>query len=348
MPRRLHLRIGERLVDRVDRPGGHAGLVRGSRSSTRGVVLDEVTPRARRAACRGSSSAARRSRSRGASASSRRADRLAHARPDLRAGHREVHVAVLRLVDAGRDRGRMVVAGLLGDFALHQPARGLEVEHEELRLQQRGLHPLPLARLLALDQRHHDAVRAEDARAQVGDRDADAHRSLPRQAGDRHQAAHALRDLVEARAHAVGTVLAVAGNAAVDEARVDRRHRLVADAEAVLHVGPIVLHQHVALRGELLQDRDAVGRLEVERHAALVAMHILEVAAFARPAGALAFVEAGRHLDLDHLRAPVGELAHAGRTGAHAREVDDFDMRKGGGSGHRFESTLAFEEENQP
>ena len=58
------------------------------------------------------------------------------------------------------------------------------------------------------------------------------------------------------------------------------------------------------------------------------------------------FVEAGRHLDLDHLCAPVGELANAGRAGAHAGQVDHFDMRKGGGSGHRFESTLAFEEEN--
>jgi hypothetical protein len=34
---------------------------------------------------------------------------------------------------------------------------------------------------------------------EVGDRDADAHRPLARQAGDRHQPAHALRDLVEAR-----------------------------------------------------------------------------------------------------------------------------------------------------
>ena len=214
----------------------------------------------------------------------RRADRLAHARPDLFARHREVHVAVARLVDAGRNRGRVVVARLLRHLAPHQPARGLEVEHEELRLQQRGLHPLPLARFLALDQRHRDAVGAEDAGAEVGDRDADAHRALPRQAGDRHQPAHALRDLVEARAHAIRPFLAVARDARVDEARIHRRHRFVADAEPVLHVRAVVLDQHVGLRGHLLQDRDAVGRLEVERHAALVAVHVLEVAAVARAA----------------------------------------------------------------
>ena len=29
--------------------------------------------------------------------------------------------------------------------------------------------------------------------------------------------------------------------------------------------------------------------------------------------------------DLDHLRAPVGELAHRGRTGAHARQIDHLE-----------------------
>ena len=56
-------------------------------------------------------------------------------------------------------------------------------------------------------------MRSVDAGADVGDRDADAHRPLPGQAGDRHQAAHALRDLVEARAVGVGPVLAEAGDA---------------------------------------------------------------------------------------------------------------------------------------
>ena len=100
----------------------------------------------------------------------------------------------------GRDAGRMVVAGLLRDFAGHQPARGLEIEHEDLRFEQRGVHPLPLARLLALEQRHQDALRQQDAGAQIVDRDADPHRPLPRQSGNRHQAAHALGDLVDPRA----------------------------------------------------------------------------------------------------------------------------------------------------
>ena len=56
----------------------------------------------------------------------------------------------------------------------------------------------------------------------------------PGMAGDRHQPAHALRDLVDAGPALVGTVLAEAGDAAVDDARVDLLHRLVIDAELVL------------------------------------------------------------------------------------------------------------------
>ena len=91
---------------------------------------------------------------------------------------------------------------------------------------------LALLRLLALEQRHQDAERAEQAGGQVGDRDADAHRPLARQSGDRHQPAHALRDLVEARPVGVGPVLAEAGDAAVDDARVDLAQVLVVDLRA--------------------------------------------------------------------------------------------------------------------
>ena len=67
------------------------------------------------------------------------AERLAEALPDRAAGGGDVDVAVGGLEHAGRDRGRMIVAGLLGDLLGDQPARRLEVEHEDLRLQQRRL-----------------------------------------------------------------------------------------------------------------------------------------------------------------------------------------------------------------
>src|SRR5439155_17835815 len=102
-------------------------------------------------------------------------------------------------------------------LAFHQPARGLEVEHEDLRLQERGRDVLAFLRLLALEQGDHDAERAEQPGAEVRDWNPDPYRSLPRQASDRHQAAHALRDLVEAGPARIGSVLAEARNAAEDD-----------------------------------------------------------------------------------------------------------------------------------
>ena len=67
----------------------------------------------------------------------------------------------------------------------------------------------------------------------------------PGMAGDRHQPAHALRDLVDAGAALIGPVLAKAGDAAIDDARVDLAHRLVIDAEPVLHVGFVVLDDDI-------------------------------------------------------------------------------------------------------
>ena len=156
---------------------------------------------------------------------------------------------------AGRDAGRVVVAGLLGDLAGDQPARGLEVEHEDLRFEQRGMDPLPLARLLALDQRHQDRLRQQQAGAEIVDRDADPHRPLARQAGDRHQPAHALRDLVDPGPLRIGPGLAEAGDAAIDDARVDLLDRLVIDAEAEFHLGAEILDDDIGLLGQLHKDR---------------------------------------------------------------------------------------------
>ena len=212
----------------------------------------------------------------------------------------------------------MVVPGLRRHLAVDEPACRLKVEQRDLRLQQRRLHPLSLPRYLPFKERGENAERAVEAGPQVGDRDADAHRALSGQAGDRHEAAHALGDLVKAGTFRIWPILPEAGDAAIDEARIDLAQRLVVDLQLVLYVGPVVLDQHVGPRHELRQHL-ATGRLlEVERHAALVAMQVLEV-------GAVAAAESffTRRLDFDDLGAPVGELPHAGRAGPHPRQVDD-------------------------
>ena len=67
-------------------------------------------------------------------------------------------------------------------------------------------------------------------------------------AGDGHQPAHALRDLVDAGALGVRPVLAEAGDRGVDDARVHRAHVVVVDAEPVLHRRAHVLDDDVGLR----------------------------------------------------------------------------------------------------
>ncbi len=75
------------------------------------------------------------------------------------------------------------------------------------------------------------------------------------------------------------------------------------------------------------QDADAVGMLEVDGDAALVAVKVLEIGIVAR--GEIGLVAVGgialAHLDLDHVGAPVGELARAGRPGARPRQVDHLE-----------------------
>src|SRR5205085_1721454 len=111
----------------------------------------------------------------------------------------------------------------------------------------------------------------------VGDGGAGTHRPLPGSAGHRHQAAHALRDLVEARAVAVGPVLAEAGNARENDSRVYFAERVIVDAEAKFHVRAVVLHHHIRSLHQPLEHRARRGQLEVQRHRALVAVQVLHV-----------------------------------------------------------------------
>ena len=155
------------------------------------------------------------------------------------------------------------------------------------------------------------------------------------QTGHRHQAAHALRDLIEARPVGVRAVLAEAGDAGIDQFGIDLRQRLVIDAEPLLHIGPEILDQHIGFLDHALERRDAFGLFQIERHAAFVAVQVLKVAAFARAAHRL--FDAGRGLDLDDIGAPVGKLAHAGRSRSDAGQIENGETRKSfrsAGKGH--------------
>ena len=92
----------------------------------------------------------------------------------------------------------MKVAGLCGDFLINEPSGSLKVHHVHHGLQQGRVKPLALTRFFALKQCHQNALCGKDTCAQVSNGNAHAHRAMLGQAGDRHQAAHALCNLIKA------------------------------------------------------------------------------------------------------------------------------------------------------
>ena len=125
-------------------------------------------------------------------------------------------------------------------------------QHRELAFEQRGVHALPAAAVRPRLQREQHADHAEHAGAYVGDGDSRLHRSAAFFPGDAHVARKRLHENVVGavmRARAVG---AESADAAIDEPRVDRGQRLVAEAEFVQGSDAVVVDQHVCPRGEFL------------------------------------------------------------------------------------------------
>ena len=163
-------------------------------------------------------------------------------------------------------------------------------------------------------------IGAQQSGRQIGDRNADAHRPLPGQAGDRHQPAHALRDLVEARALAIRPVLAEAGNAAEDDALVDLLQALIVDAEPRLDVRPVVLDHDIGLLDHAPEGGDPARSFQVERDAALVRRrrNRLAPAWLPRPSP---FSRVRRCSYLDEIAGPNGRIG-ARRRNPSARALD--------------------------
>ncbi len=82
--------------------------------------------------------------------------------------------------------------------------------------------------------------------------------------GQSEQAVQAQIIHVMARPVAVGAVLPVAGDGAIDQPRVDRLEALPAHAEAVEHAGAEGLEQYVSVSGQPEQDLLALIVLEVD------------------------------------------------------------------------------------
>ena len=135
------------------------------------------------------------------------------------------------------------------------------------------------------------------------------------------------------------THVAVSRDRAIDQARVALAQRLVAQAKAVHHAGPEVLDHDVRVLAQPLSERPSVRMLEIDRHAALVAVQRDERVALAldreRRRGSLAGrVAHSGPLDLDDLAPQIGQQLRCQRTGHELGEVDDLDPLKRSHSHH--------------
>ena len=98
-------------------------------------------------------------------------------------------------------------------------------------------------------------------------------------------AAEALQHLIEAALVAERPCIAVAGEAGVNQARIDRAQPRVVDSQPRRHRRTKILHQHIGARYHAMQHGQSVGLLQVQCQRALPAIGTKEEPALACQAG---------------------------------------------------------------
>ena len=148
-------------------------------------------------------------------------------------------------------------------------------------------------------------------------------------AGHRHDAGGGLDDMVVGGLRAARPALAERRERGIDQPRIDRRKRLVAEAQRLERAGPVILHEHVGGGDQLFQNFAVLFLLQVERDRALVGAlrqerraHVAAVE-FLVGAGAAALVGIVGMLDLDDVGAQHRQLIGRERPGQHMGDVDD-------------------------
>ena len=181
-----------------------------------------------------------------------------------------------------------------------------QIEH---RFEQCHIHHLALLAAVPLQQRQGDAQGRVQTGHGVAQGQVGAHRALAGEAVHVAQAANALAHRRIARFVRVGAVLAVAGNARVDQARITLLEAFRAQAPVFQGAGAEVFDQHVAVVDQPRRQLAAGVALQVQRHRALVAAQAAPPergAGVVQGAPAANRVAAGR-LHLDHLGAEIGQ-----------------------------------------
>ena len=123
--------------------------------------------------------------------------------------------------------------------------------------------------------------------------------------------------------------LAVAGDRAVDQFRIERVQRSVIELQPPHHAGTKILDQHVGVRDQPANGFDPLRRFQIEHQAVLADIELAEGGA-----AIIAHRRAGPHrlafggFDLDDFGAHIGEHARAVRAGDRGRKIDNAQAGK--------------------
>jgi hypothetical protein len=239
--------------------------------------------------------------------------------------------AVARVIDA-IERGTTGGALMLDD---RMPSiRHRRSDHVGAGRKQGVMHGdvdvIAAAGLCASQQRHQHAGKPLQRAEIVGDRNAGngaaavvAERQAQR-AGQRFQRKIMRRPVV------VGAMLTEGRDRAIDDARIARADRIVAEAEACGDTGAKGLNQNIGVIAKTQQRVATCCILQVDHHALLAAVQVAEEGAGPRihRRDVTSRIALPWRLDLDHLGAVIGERHGEEGSGQEPGQVDDLEAAK--------------------
>ena len=235
----------------------------------------------------------------------------------------------------------VAVAGVLDHAAADREVGDLRRQELHARLGLRDVEVAALAGAPAVIERAQQRDDAETRPDIVGIGAVGPDRQLPRPADQLLETGERGADVAVARDGRIGAGLAHQRSAQHDQARIGLTQRLVAEAPALHLAGGERLHQHVRPAREVPCHLLPASRSQVERHAELARVAVLEQAGLLGvdlPAGERPHhtggVDPQRGLDAHDGRAVVGEHPADDRPGHDPGQVQDLQSLER--CGHRI------------
>src|SRR2546428_8580300 len=235
-----------------------------------------------------------------------------------------------------------LAAAAFGRLPSQAVSRKVDAHVVQHRVLHGDLQAMALARLAALVQRARDRDRHQHAGAGITERHAGPGRRAVLVSGDAEGAAARLGNHVEGEVVLERAAFAEALDLGVDDARIDRLHDVIGQAQPLDGARGKVLDHHVRLADHVLDELEPLGGLEIDRDRLLVGVEGVEIvgigvglAGAKTPAGVAHF----RVLDLHDIGTQPAECLGTGRTCLELGEIDDLHALQEGevadAGGHR-------------